>query len=291
MTNTIIVTTQEEMDSVIADESIVYGTHRIEVHGTKTISVKAHRKLDIWAFGSSRVLVNDSATVQATDSATVWACGSSKVQVDDSATVLACDSSTVLAYGSSKVCAYGSSKVWAYGSSTVWAYGSSTVWATDSSTVWATPQVAVHRSALPHVGVPHISLAGLRTPSETMNTPTTSQERTMTTIPQRFTKRPITIEAAQLTGDTAHWHAIYLWVEANTLGSFEPLDVIEGRKPCPPSGVSIDPRDGRFIISTLEGLHWADEGDWIIRGVQGEFYPCKDAIFRETYEPAAEAMD
>ena len=108
----------------------------------------------------------------------------------------------------------------------------------------------------------------------------------MTTIPQRFTKRPITIEAAQLTGDTAHWHAIYLWVEANTLGSFEPLDVIEGRKPCPPSGVSIDPRDGRFIISTLEGLHWADEGDWIIRGVQGEFYPCKDAIFRETYEPA-----
>ena len=111
----------------------------------------------------------------------------------------------------------------------------------------------------------------------------------MTTTPQRFTKRPVTIEAMQLTGDTAQWHAIYLWVEANTLGSFEPLDVIEGRRPCPPSGVSIDPRDGRLIISTLEGLHWADEGDWIIRGVQGEFYPCKDAIFKETYEPADEA--
>ena len=110
----------------------------------------------------------------------------------------------------------------------------------------------------------------------------------MTTTPQRFTKRPVTIEAMQLTGDTAQWHDIYLWVEANTLGSFEPLDVIEGRKPYPPSGVSIDPRDGRLIISTLEGLHWADEGDWIIRGVQGEFYPCKPDIFAQTYQPAAE---
>ena len=105
---------------------------------------------------------------------------------------------------------------------------------------------------------------------------------------QLFTKKPVTIEAMQLTSDAAQWHAVYLWVEANTLGSFAPLGVIEGRKPCPPSGVSIDPRDGRLIISTLEGLHWADEGDWIIRGVQGEFYPCKDAIFRETYQPAEE---
>lgn len=108
--------------------------------------------------------------------------------------------------------------------------------------------------------------------------------------PIKYRKRPVTIEAAQLTGDTAQWHAIYLWIEANTLGSFEPLAVIEGLKPYPASGVSIDPRDGRLIISTLEGLHWADEGDWIIRGVAGEFYPCKDAIFKETYEPATERM-
>ena len=122
------------------------------------------------------------------------------------------------------------------------------------------------------------------------NTNTEENGAPMTTI-KRYLKRPVTIEAAQLTGDTAQWHAIYLWVESNTLGSFEPLDVIEGRKPWPPSGVSIDPRDGRLIISTLEGLHWANEGDWIIRGVQGEFYPCKDAIFRETYEAeAAERM-
>ena len=62
----------------------------------------------------------------------------------------------------------------------------------------------------------------------------------------------------------------------------------EGRKPLPPSGVSIDPRDGRLIISTLEGLHWADEGDWIIRGAQGEFYPCKPDVFAQVYELAEE---
>ena len=39
-------------------------------------------------------------------------------------------------------------------------------------------------------------------------------------------------------------------------------------------------------IGTLEGPHEVTPGDWIIRGVKGEFYPCKDEIFRMTYEPA-----
>ena len=42
-------------------------------------------------------------------------------------------------------------------------------------------------------------------------------------------------------------------------------------------------------IPTLEGVMTASEGDWIIRGVQGEFYPCKPDIFAATYEPAEEA--
>ena len=41
-----------------------------------------------------------------------------------------------------------------------------------------------------------------------------------------------------------------------------------------------------LLIPTLEGTMRADVGDWIIRGVQGEFYPCKPEIFKETYEPA-----
>jgi hypothetical protein len=41
-----------------------------------------------------------------------------------------------------------------------------------------------------------------------------------------------------------------------------------------------------LTIPTLEGEMRANHGDWIIRGVQGELYPCKDEIFRQTYEPA-----
>jgi hypothetical protein len=39
-------------------------------------------------------------------------------------------------------------------------------------------------------------------------------------------------------------------------------------------------------IDTLEGTHLARPGDYVIRGVQGEFYPCKPEIFKKTYEPA-----
>jgi hypothetical protein len=42
------------------------------------------------------------------------------------------------------------------------------------------------------------------------------------------------------------------------------------------------------IISTLEGELKASPGDWIIKGVKGEFYPCKPDIFEATYEPVAE---
>lgn len=41
-------------------------------------------------------------------------------------------------------------------------------------------------------------------------------------------------------------------------------------------------------IETLEGLMIATEGDYIIKGVQGEFYPCKPDIFAETYEKMEE---
>jgi hypothetical protein len=41
-----------------------------------------------------------------------------------------------------------------------------------------------------------------------------------------------------------------------------------------------------LTIDTLEGVMRADIGDWIIRGVQGELYPCKPDIFEKTYEPA-----
>lgn len=105
-------------------------------------------------------------------------------------------------------------------------------------------------------------------------------------VPQRFRKRPVEIEAMHFEGTPVECIAVYQWVESNTLGSFEPMAVIEGRTPCPSSGVSIDPRDGRMMIATLEGPHWVSVGDWVIRGVAGEFYPCKSDIFEATYEAA-----
>ena len=42
-------------------------------------------------------------------------------------------------------------------------------------------------------------------------------------------------------------------------------------------------------IPTLEGVMIAHPGDWIIKGVQGEFYPIKESIFRETYESVEES--
>lgn len=45
-----------------------------------------------------------------------------------------------------------------------------------------------------------------------------------------------------------------------------------------------DPYSPKFMIRTLEGEHIASPGDWIIKGVKGEFYPCKPDIFSSTYE-------
>ncbi len=103
----------------------------------------------------------------------------------------------------------------------------------------------------------------------------------------KFTKKPVEIEARKFEGTNAELHSIYQWIGENTLGSFEPMAVIEGRVPSPESGVSIDPRDGRVMIATLEGCHWVNLGDYVIKGVKGEFYPCKPDIFEATYDAAS----
>ena len=55
----------------------------------------------------------------------------------------------------------------------------------------------------------------------------------------------------------------------------------------PPIRTDINPASGiaqAILIDTLEGTMRADVGDWIIRGVKGEFYPCKPDIFKATYK-------
>ena len=61
-------------------------------------------------------------------------------------------------------------------------------------------------------------------------------------------------------------------------------------KPCFPNefrdlhSIARITNDEKLAIETLEGIITASDGDWIIRGINGEFYPCKPDIFEKTYE-------
>lgn len=77
----------------------------------------------------------------------------------------------------------------------------------------------------------------------------------------RYVKKPIEIEARQFAGDIRARRAVAEWCGGRL-------------------------RDYANILSidTLEGVMDASRGDWIIRGVKGEFYPCKPDIFEATYD-------
>lgn len=105
-------------------------------------------------------------------------------------------------------------------------------------------------------------------------------------MPDLFTKRPVTIEAMKFEGSAGEMHAVYLWVQENTEGSYEYLS---SEKPL--TGCSIDPSDGTFIIMSLEGEMRVSLGDYVIRGIKGEFYPCKPDIFDASYIRAGQNDD
>lgn len=75
----------------------------------------------------------------------------------------------------------------------------------------------------------------------------------------KFRKKPVVIEAIQWTGDNLI-----------SIFHFAPSAHVGGTT--------------EITIPTLEGLLHASVGDWIIKGIQGEFYPCKPDIFEATYE-------
>ena len=84
---------------------------------------------------------------------------------------------------------------------------------------------------------------------------------------KQYRKKPVVIEATELTYENRYDVASWCGGEAQDAA---------------PSGAVYAP--GLVKISTLEGDMWASDGDYVIRGVQGEFYPCKPDIFTETYE-------
>lgn len=104
-----------------------------------------------------------------------------------------------------------------------------------------------------------------------------------------FRKKPVVIEARQLVGVAGETFDVMLWVSDNgypwLIGDATRPDTLRPEfGEDTGKGIYIRPADGAFMIRTLEGDMAADYGDWIIRGVHGEFYPCKPHIFEETYE-------
>ena len=100
----------------------------------------------------------------------------------------------------------------------------------------------------------------------------------------RYRKKPVEIEAVQFNGlevvDDVRTPMFDLsfdppeWIceaTAKRLGEVGSIDVLDFNPPA-------------LRIHTLEGYHTASEGDFIIRGIKGELYPCKPDIFAATYE-------
>lgn len=97
----------------------------------------------------------------------------------------------------------------------------------------------------------------------------------------RFRKKPVQVEAMEWTGEN--------FDEASKFCVGIKLTRLNGTHP---TKGYLD--DGYLMVSTLEdgpqgqAIHVADPGDWIIKGVKGEFYPCKPDIFAATYDPVEE---
>ena len=80
----------------------------------------------------------------------------------------------------------------------------------------------------------------------------------------KFRKKPVVIEAVQWDGSNVDEVLGFI---LTTGSAYRKLD------------------NNQIAIETLEGTMAASKGDWIIKGVKGEFYPCKPDIFEVTYEP------
>ena len=101
----------------------------------------------------------------------------------------------------------------------------------------------------------------------------------------KFRKKPVEIEAIRIEADNGNVNEdgseLFLDPNRRSIAEVSGWMLDNGFRAFKVHG------DGPFgiAIETLEGVMIASPGDWIIRGVQGEFYPCKPNIFDATYEP------
>lgn len=91
----------------------------------------------------------------------------------------------------------------------------------------------------------------------------------------KFRKKPVVIEAVQWTGTVS---------SLDSISAF--MNEWHGHKKAHEDWEELVLESGKIEIKSLEGVVTASKGDWIIKGINGEFYPCKPDIFEKTYEPA-----
>jgi len=85
----------------------------------------------------------------------------------------------------------------------------------------------------------------------------------------RFRKRPVEVEAMQF-DSTSAGVAIVRWAQGSVQGVFD------------------DSHGEYLLVETLSGPVRAKRGEWVMRGVEGEFYPITDAILRASHDPLDE---
>jgi hypothetical protein len=90
---------------------------------------------------------------------------------------------------------------------------------------------------------------------------------------QKFRKKPVEIEAVQWNAETKNFDEVM-----NFMQDFH------GNKLNYENAEELAYKSKELHIRTLEGIMTASNLDWIIKGVSGEFYPCKPDIFERTYD-------
>ncbi len=88
-----------------------------------------------------------------------------------------------------------------------------------------------------------------------------------------YTKRPVTIGTIRYDGTFTSAAEIIEWMGMGYIARY------------PNNALEQDVEFWQIIIPTMEGDVSASPGDWVIKGIKGEFYPCKPDIFEATYEP------
>ena len=86
---------------------------------------------------------------------------------------------------------------------------------------------------------------------------------------KKYCKKSVVVEAVKFGGSSTYVYAIMAWMKGGRY--IEPKFILDNI--------------GSMYIPTLEGSMKVNPGDYVIKGIKGEFYPCKPDVFEATYDP------